>query len=132
VVEAFRKEGIRYQHAELTKSELYLESLPLFSQGVVDLLDYQPLLLELQALERRTSRSGRDSVDHPPQGRDDHANACCGVFSLLAAQEAQGEPFAFNFLTGELIPSDSEEERLLKKEAYLRGMDVEVLRQQYT
>ena len=42
VVEAFRKEGITYKHAECSKSELYLESLPLFAQGVVDLLDYQP------------------------------------------------------------------------------------------
>ena len=33
VIEAFRKEGMRYQHSERNKSELYLESLPLFAQG---------------------------------------------------------------------------------------------------
>lgn len=89
VVEAFRKAGIHYRHSDLTKSELYLECLPLFAQGAVDLLDAPPLQMQLQQLERRTSRSGRDSVDHPPGGHDDHANACCGVLALLAAQSRQ-------------------------------------------
>ena len=83
-VEAFAKEGIHYKHSEFTKSELYLESLPLFSQGAIDLLDYQPLMLELMQLERRTARSGRDSVDHPPQGHDDYANAACGALVLAS------------------------------------------------
>jgi hypothetical protein len=51
------------------------------------LLDAPPLAMELMQLERRTARSGRDSVDHPPQGHDDHANACCGVLALLAAHQ---------------------------------------------
>jgi len=95
VVEAFAKHGVHYQHSDLTKSELYLESLPLFAQGVVDLLDYPPLLLELQQLERRTSRSGKDSVDHAVGSHDDLANSCCGVLALVAArtnQEAQMVP----------------------------------------
>ena len=87
VVESFAKEGVTYRHSELVKSELYLECLPLFAQGCVDLLDAPPLAMELMQLERRTSRSGRDSVDHPPQGHDDHANACCGVLAMLAAHQ---------------------------------------------
>ncbi len=87
VREMFEKHGITYRHSELTKSEIYLEALPLFSQGCVDLLDVQPLTLELMQLERRTSRSGRDSVDHPPQGHDDYANAACGALVLSAQQE---------------------------------------------
>jgi hypothetical protein len=87
VVEAFEKVVIHYRHSELVKSELYLECLPLFSQGCVDLLDAPPLAVELQQLERRTARSGRDSVDHPPQGHDDHANVACGCLALLAASE---------------------------------------------
>jgi hypothetical protein len=89
VVEAFSKAGIHYRHSDVTKSELYLESLPLFSQGCVDLLDIPRLQVELQQLERRTSRSGRDSVDHPPQGHDDHANAACGCLALLASVSHQ-------------------------------------------
>jgi hypothetical protein len=88
-VEAFAKEGIHYKHSDMTKSECYLESLPLFSQGCVDLLDAPPLAMELQQLERRTARSGRDSVDHPPQGHDDHANAACGCLALLASSVSQ-------------------------------------------
>jgi len=34
--------------------------------------------------ERRTHRSGKDTVEHPRNGHDDHANVVCGVFSLLA------------------------------------------------
>jgi hypothetical protein len=36
VRELFEKNGITYRHSELTKSEIYLESLPLFSQGCLD------------------------------------------------------------------------------------------------
>ena len=87
-VEAFAKVGIAYQHSAWTKSELYLESLPLFTCGVVDLIDSQPLRLELQGLERRTGK-GRDSVDHGPNGHDDFANACCGALVLAHAQDRQ-------------------------------------------
>jgi hypothetical protein len=61
--------------------------LPLFTTGAVSLLDTQPLTLELMQLERRTSRSGRDSVDHPPQGHDDLANSCCGALVLVAQRD---------------------------------------------
>lgn len=91
VIEVFSKAGIDYRHSGLTKSELYLECVPLFSQGSVDLLDTQPLTVELMQLERRTARSGRDSVDHSHQGHDDLANACCGVLALLASA-AQNRP----------------------------------------
>lgn len=86
VVEAFARHGITYWHSDLSKSEVYLEALPLFTTQAVDLLDYQPLLVELQQLERRTSKSGRDSVDHPPHGHDDYANAACGALVLCAQQ----------------------------------------------
>ena len=73
----------------MSKSEIYLECLPQFSTGSVALLDVPVLRNELAQLERRTSRSGRDSVDHGPGWHDDHANACCGVLALLAARESQ-------------------------------------------
>jgi len=79
VVSAFKNRGINYQHSEKPKSEIYLEAEPLFSTGQVDLLDHSRLLNELRLLERRTSRSGRDSVDHAPGGHDDLANAACGA-----------------------------------------------------
>jgi len=83
--EAYRKAGIGYRPSEVAKSAIYLESLVLFSTGRVRLLDNRTLLTELRQLERRTARSGKDSVDHPPKGHDDLANAACGVLWLLAA-----------------------------------------------
>jgi hypothetical protein len=37
-------------------------------------------------LERRVARSGKDSIDHPPGGHDDVANACAGVLVAVAGQ----------------------------------------------
>ena len=127
VSEQFQRHGIYYRHSDLTKSELYLEALPLFAQGCVDLLDYQPLLMELQQLERRTSRSGRDSVDHPPGGHDDHANAACGCLALLASRLSQT---AYTIPIVECIGDDGEdeEERLRRREALRRGVPVESIR----
>ena len=87
VVEGFSKEGIHYRQSDITKSEIYLEFLPLFSQRCVDLLDIKPLTMELQQLERHTARSGRDSIDHPPGGRDDLSNACCGSLVQVARRD---------------------------------------------
>jgi hypothetical protein len=84
VTEAFGKAGITYRNSERTKSEIYLEVEPLFAQGVVRLLDDRVLLTELRQLERRTARGGKDSVDHPPRGHDDLANAACGALHLAA------------------------------------------------
>jgi hypothetical protein len=91
VVEAYRKVGIFYRSSDFSKSELYLEALPLFAQGAVDLLDNKKLIVELLGLERRTSRSGKDSIDHGPGSgaHDDLANSCCGCLALLASQESQ-------------------------------------------
>jgi hypothetical protein len=43
------------------------------------------LINELLNLERKTGRSGRDSVDHPPKGSDDLANAVAGCAYLLTS-----------------------------------------------
>jgi hypothetical protein len=99
VRESFSKCGITYRHSELTKSELFLESLPLFSQGCIDLLDLQPLTLELMQLERKTSRSSKDSIDHPPGGRDDMANSCCGALTLCSQQDRH-QIFMYDIGTG--------------------------------
>ena len=85
VTAAFRDVGIRYRNASSNKSALYLEALPLFTRGEVELPDHRGLLTELAQLERRTARGGKDSVDHPPRGRDDLANAVAGVLAEVVA-----------------------------------------------
>ena len=84
VSEAWRKQLISYIKSELTKSEIYLEVLPLFTRGLVSLPDHARLLKELRLLERRVHRSGKDSVDHGRSGHDDYANAVCGCLRSLA------------------------------------------------
>ena len=71
---AFVKQGIRYIRSELPKSQLYLEMLPLFMRQNLSLPNHPKLTRELRLLERRTSRAGRDTVDHGPHGSDDYAN----------------------------------------------------------
>ncbi len=39
VSSAFQKEGIYYENSPLSKSDIYLEALPLFMQGRIELLD---------------------------------------------------------------------------------------------
>jgi hypothetical protein len=89
VVQAFQAEGIDYRTSGRSKSEIYLEALPLFSRGQVELPDARPLLIELASLERRTARGGRDSVDHPKGSHDDRANVACGVLVELAAWKVE-------------------------------------------
>jgi hypothetical protein len=78
-VDAFRANGITLEHSELTKSAIYGEMLPLINSGKARLLDNRRAINQLCALERKTSRSGKDSIDHPPRAHDDLANALCGA-----------------------------------------------------
>jgi hypothetical protein len=81
---AFQGAGIAYQRSEMSKSALYLEALPLFMRGSVSIPDHPKLLRELRLLERRTSRIGKDVVDHGRNGSDDYANALAGMLRALA------------------------------------------------
>lgn len=80
--EQFRKHGVEYVVSGLAKSDIYRELLPALNSGRVDVLDHARLLAQLGALERRTARGGRDSIDHPPGGHDDVANAAAGALVL--------------------------------------------------
>lgn len=81
--EPFRQHGIDYTLAEKSKSDLYAELLPTINSEQCELLDHPKLVAQIVGLERRTSRSGRDSIDHGPGGHDDLANAVAGVLYLL-------------------------------------------------
>ena len=58
----------------------------LLTSGRAELLDHERTTRQLLALERRTTRAGRDLIDHPPGGHDDLANAVCGSLTLAAAE----------------------------------------------
>jgi hypothetical protein len=78
-VEVFSKVGITYEQNADPKSTLYTNLLPLINSCRVELLDEPRSIAQLCALERRTARGGKDSIDHPPGGHDDCINAVAGV-----------------------------------------------------
>ena len=47
------------------------------------------LVSQICGLERRTSRAGKDSIDHGPGGHDDLANAVAGAADLVVLAERQ-------------------------------------------
>jgi len=80
--ERFKVHGITYEPAEKSKSELYGELLPVLNSGRCELLDHARLRAQLLGLERRTSRSGKDSIDHAAAAHDDVANAVAGAILM--------------------------------------------------
>ena len=100
--EQFREHGIRYEPADRTKSDLYLDLLPLVNSEHVELLDHPRLIVQLCSLERRTARSGRDSIDHTPNGHDDVINAAAGALVSVAAAAHRG--LAVSSISARSIP----------------------------
>jgi len=88
--ERFREYGINYKVSKKPKSEIYKDFLPLVNSGEVELLDVPRMLNQIIGLERRTARSGRDSIDHGPKGFDDLANAVAGSLVEVAARRKRG------------------------------------------
>jgi hypothetical protein len=103
VVSAFAEPGrdITITPADKSKSELYLEAEVLFARGNIDIPVDRTLLHELRNLERRTHRRARDSIDHPINGKDDFASACCGAAVIAASQEEGAARIGRNMLASE-------------------------------
>jgi hypothetical protein len=81
----FRAFGIRYVRSEHDKSELYRRTIPILMTGGCALLDLPTVRKQFQSLERRTTKTGREVIDHPPGRHDDLVNAVCGA--LVAVGE---------------------------------------------
>jgi hypothetical protein len=77
--QAFQKRGIRYTCSEAPKSGLYVDLLPKLNSKTILLPDNPRLVNQLAGLERRTSRGGKDTIDHSPGAHDDIANVVAGV-----------------------------------------------------
>lgn len=104
--ERFRARGIDYEPCEFTKSDLYREALPVLNSATVDLLDDSRLVSQLTSLERRTSRAGRDLIDHPPNAHDDLANAACGV---IAACKRPAYDSSYAWIDGSRSAADQDD-----------------------
>lgn len=86
VVDAFKKHQITYEANAEPKSDLYRDLLPLLNSGKADLLDNDKLINQIANLERRTARSGKDSIDHAPRAHDDLANAVAGCLTSIGSK----------------------------------------------
>ncbi|WP_372783477.1 hypothetical protein [Phenylobacterium sp.] len=89
--QAFRAAGLEYRRSDLPKSGLYLEGVSRFMRRGVSLPNHPVLIREIRLLERRTSRQGKDAVDHPTGAgqHDDYANA---VFGCMRSVFPRREP----------------------------------------
>jgi hypothetical protein len=92
VAGAYRSAGLDYRRAPKTRSELYLEGQVLFARGLISIPDHAQLVRELRLLERRTARSGKDTVDHGVGGSDDHANALFGAMYVAVKAASRPKP----------------------------------------
>jgi hypothetical protein len=88
VISEFKKHGCTYRYSLQDRSAIYIAALPLLNASRAQLLDSPRLINQLCGLQRRTSSSGKQSVDHPRNGADDLANAACGA-PVLASDMAQ-------------------------------------------
>jgi len=80
----YLRHGIRMESSPLTRSDLYVEFVPLLQVGAIELPPDEKALIQFSLLERRTGRSGKDTIDHGPQGHDDRANAIAGAAWLTS------------------------------------------------
>ena len=102
----FERQGIEYRAAEMTKSDYYLELLPIVMRRGCELLDHKRQANEFRQLLRRTGK-GKDSVDHPPAGTDDHANAATIAIVETASKNAADQAF-FGIIETDIRPCDEE------------------------
>ena len=102
---AWRDAGLRYRRSEVPKSQIYLETLPLWTRGLVSIPDHKHLIRELRLLERRTSRQGKDTVDHGRGGSDDYANAVAGMLVQFSAKS--GYDSSLRWVSGGISEEES-------------------------
>jgi hypothetical protein len=98
--ELFRKHGIAYRTAEKSKSDLYRDVLPLLNSGNIVLPRSDRLVAQLVGLERRTTRAGRDTIDHAPNSHDDLANAVAGAADAVAHHGRASPPRFGSYASG--------------------------------
>jgi hypothetical protein len=99
--ERFQMHSVSYIASAKPKSDLYRDFLPAVNGRRIELLDHSKLVAQLCALERRTWRGGRDSIDHPPNQHDDVVNCVAGALTnLIGAVEQTPPHFGWQTTTG--------------------------------
>jgi hypothetical protein len=114
--EQFRKRGVGYVCSEKVKSDLYQALLPLLNSGRIVLPKSDRLVNQLCGLERKTSRAGKDSIDHGPGGHDDLANCVAGAADLISLAEQAVQRGGGVGIYGTVIDEPSEIRERLEEE----------------
>jgi len=83
-ITSFGRNGISYSASPLTRSELYLHTLPLWTAGRIRLLDNPRIVDQFAGLRRKVGSGGRESVDHVRGAHDDIANCIAGCLWRLS------------------------------------------------
>lgn len=86
----FARHAIKYEIADQDRSGLYLDTLAALNSGRVELPPCEILKRQFVGLERKTSKSGRDTVNHAPSSHDDRANSCAGAISATLKTAVRG------------------------------------------
>jgi hypothetical protein len=122
--EHFRNNGITYEVSEKSKSDIYLDAIPLVNSKQIELLDNQRLITQICSLERRVARGGRSSLDHPqgPNYHDDLSNAAFGALILASGIDPDGFSLDMYLRAYDVLPSLYEEraQRKAQEEAERR------------
>jgi hypothetical protein len=127
VVAAWRAAGLTYERADKVKSAIYLEAQPLWTQARISIPEHKQLLRELRLLERRTHRSGKDTVDHGRNGSDDHCNALCGVAVTMTASRYRYDD-SLDWVSGPPAAADADADARAAKEFLDSRMRAHLLR----
>jgi len=94
VISAFRAHQIEIRTSDKPKSDIYRTLVPLLTSGSAELLDVPTLRAQFLSLERRTGRSGKEIIDHPPRQRDDLVNSAAGAIVEAHTQAVRGPAVA--------------------------------------
>jgi hypothetical protein len=85
--EAFAHHAIAYLPSEFSRSEIYVETIPLFTSGRVRLLDHPKLIDQFAGLRRKVQPGGRENIDHQSNAHDDLSNAAAGGLTACVAKK---------------------------------------------
>jgi len=97
VTSAFREFGVYVALAKKTKSEFYLNFLPLLNNDRIELLDNARLGSQLGSLQRKTRSQGKDVIDNfLPGGHDDCANVVAMGCVGIAEREDEGPGWVYH------------------------------------
>lgn len=99
-VSRFAAHGITFEQSARAKSDIYGDFLALANGRRIELLDHKRMASQFVSLERRTGRSGKDSIAEPKGLHDDICNVAAGVLVGLDLDRRPGMVRSGDFLNG--------------------------------